>query len=383
MLKLRTRLDWLRSAHAPEYLAAKATYLGEFSVLATLVTALFVASTWVWDTAIDPSATNRVFWLRVLETLGVLALAPLMRANPVGSATRLGLFIVPAFVQVTFIEVLSRLDGGLTYGMGGFIYFFIFVPFMAQAQSLRFNALLLAYIAALPNALVVVRLTEPLNLSVYNAYVWMAYGPVVLMLALVEYLIYQVHKQHHQLKHHADTDGLTGLTNRRTFLERGEGLMANARTLGRPVSILFADVDHFKSLNDRYGHAAGDGVLVEVARRMGACVRSTDLIARFGGEEFVIILPDLDGARAAQVGEAVCRHIASDPIEVTANQQPQGVYVTLSVGSATAEPNELTTLHELIRRADNAAYHAKATGRNSAAAYEASAGTLEETSPPV
>lgn len=365
MLPIKPLLAWLRTVHSPAYRAAKASYLGNFSVLATLVTALFVALTWIWDQAIDPNALPQTFWLRALETLSLLALAPVMRLNPVGWPARIGLFIVPIFVQVTFIEVLSRLAGGLTYGMGGFLYFFIFVPFMAQAQTLAFNASLLAVLGVLPNVLVTLGLSGSLNLSVYNAYVWMCYGPIILMLGLVEYLIYQVHNQHGELKRHADTDALTGLANRRTFMERAHPLMASARALDRPVSVLFADLDAFKSLNDRHGHATGDEVLQVVAQRMAGHVRSTDLVARFGGEEFVILLPDLDAERAGLIADGIRRVIGDEPIGLSDGKR---IKTTVSVGYATAIPEAGIELNELIRIADNGVYKAKEAGRNKAVA---------------
>jgi diguanylate cyclase (GGDEF)-like protein len=367
-LRIKALWAWLKTIHSPTYLAAKGRYLGDFSVIATLITALFVASTWLWDNAIDRQGMQDVIWLRVLQTLSLLALATILRANPLAWPARLGLFLVPAFVQITFIEVLNQLDGGLTYGIGGFLYFFIFVPFISQPQSLRFNALLIGFIAALPNALVLVGINQGLNLPVYNAYVWMAYGPIVLMLALIEYLIYQVHNQHGQLKRYADTDPLTGLTNRRTFLAQGHRLITSARLLNRPVSVLFADLDHFKALNDQHGHAAGDDALREVASRLAQCVRSTDIVARFGGEEFVVLLPDLDNTGAGIVADTICRNIASEPITAGEGQGFQ-LHVTVSVGYATINPDDdMVELDELIRRADDAVYRAKHQGRGHAVA---------------
>ena len=137
----------------------------------------------------------------------------------------------------------------------------------------------------------------------------------------------------------AITDGLTGLHNRRYMEGHLKTLVAQSIRSGRSLSLLVADIDFFKSVNDTYGHDAGDNVLREFAQRFRRNTRGIDLACRLGGEEFVIIMPDTDLARAIQVGERLRATIAAEPFQVTPGQD---LAVTASVGISTLEYQEDT-----------------------------------------
>ena len=158
----------------------------------------------------------------------------------------------------------------------------------------------------------------------------------------------------------AITDGLTGLHNRRYMDSHLRTLVTQSLQSGRALSMLVADIDFFKSVNDTYGHAAGDNVLKEFAQRFRRNTRGIDLACRLGGEEFVIIMPDTDLARAVQVGERLRATIAAEPFQLAPNQT---LSVTASVGVATLECRD-DTPEALFKRADSALYAAKRNGRN-------------------
>ncbi len=158
----------------------------------------------------------------------------------------------------------------------------------------------------------------------------------------------------------AITDALTGLHNRRYMEGHLSTLVAQAIQANRSLSVLVADIDFFKSVNDTYGHDAGDNVLREFAARFRRNTRGIDLACRLGGEEFVIIMPDTDLARAVQVGERLRACVAADPFQVNAETL---LRVTASVGIATLERRD-DTPETLFKRADNALYAAKREGRN-------------------
>jgi two-component system cell cycle response regulator len=175
-------------------------------------------------------------------------------------------------------------------------------------------------------------------------------------------------------KHHADnlkarleesvemaiTDGLTGLHNRRYMEGHLRTLVSQSVQTGSALSLLVADIDFFKSVNDTYGHDAGDVVLREFAQRFRRNTRGIDLACRLGGEEFVIIMPDTDLARAVQVGERLRATIAGEPFAVAPGKE---LSVTASVGIATIEYRD-DTPETLFKRADRALYAAKREGRN-------------------
>ena len=158
----------------------------------------------------------------------------------------------------------------------------------------------------------------------------------------------------------AVTDPLTGLFNRRYLETHIAALAEQARSTGRPLSVLVVDIDYFKSVNDTYGHPAGDTVLREFAQRLRRNTRGIDLICRMGGEEFTVVMPDTSIQRARQVGERVCSCIAAESFRINPATQ---LHVTASVGLATLEhPGE--SMDALLKRADQALYAAKREGRN-------------------
>jgi diguanylate cyclase (GGDEF)-like protein len=158
------------------------------------------------------------------------------------------------------------------------------------------------------------------------------------------------------------TDPLTGLQNRRSLFELGRVEFARARRMKRPFCCMMLDLDHFKRINDEYGHLIGDQVLQEFARRCASSVREVDLVGRYGGEELVILLPETDRATSLQVAERLRRTTAATPIQAFGKE----IAVTVSIGVAAGDENT-TDLETLIARADQAMYIAKHKGRNQVA----------------
>jgi len=158
----------------------------------------------------------------------------------------------------------------------------------------------------------------------------------------------------------AITDVLTGLRTRRFFSAQLPLEIARARRVGTSLAVLIVDVDRFKSINDRYGHPAGDRVLVEVARRLRESVRQADFLARYGGEEFALVVPEASPQELASIGERLRMQVASSPIQVAPETW---IEVTVSVGSA-GYPRHGKTPAELIMTADRALYAAKSQGRD-------------------
>jgi two-component system, cell cycle response regulator len=159
----------------------------------------------------------------------------------------------------------------------------------------------------------------------------------------------------------AITDGLTGLNNRRYADRHLETLAERFGEEGRPFAVAMVDVDHFKKINDTYGHAAGDDVLRALAQRLLGGVRSFDSVARWGGEEFLVILQDVSPEVAAAIGERLRSRVGRSPIALSG--QAAEVPVTISVGIALMQP-EYKDARQLIEAADKALYRAKSNGRD-------------------
>jgi len=154
----------------------------------------------------------------------------------------------------------------------------------------------------------------------------------------------------------AVTDGLTGLFNHRFIFERLEEETAKVARYGRPLSIIMLDIDNFKAVNDTFGHRAGDDVILSVAHAIMACIRKTDVAGRYGGEEFLVLLPETDLASAKVVAEKIRSTVAQLSFEI------KDLAITISAGVAEAQQGE--SYEAFINRADANLYRAKRSGKN-------------------
>jgi diguanylate cyclase (GGDEF)-like protein len=192
-----------------------------------------------------------------------------------------------------------------------------------------------------------------------------AAGALVLGLLLMHWLPQSVRERSRAEQTAADlntlasVDSLTSLFNRRHFETIAQAEWARFQRYGRPLSLLIIDVDHFKSVNDRFGHDAGDLVLKSIGEACNAAKRVTDVAARIGGEEFAMLLPEAPEAAAAQMAERLRQQIAG-LVRTLGGQQVQ---VTVSIGVAGATLST-ASFQLLLKRADEALYRAKESGRN-------------------
>jgi two-component system cell cycle response regulator len=172
------------------------------------------------------------------------------------------------------------------------------------------------------------------------------------------------------LRFAATHDFLTKLLNRAEILACLKRELSRSERDGRPVAVLMADVDHFKSLNDSHGHAAGDAVLKEVAIRLRSDLRAYDLVGRYGGEEFLIVLPNCNVAVASRRADEIRRLVCKDPVVTPFATVP----VTVSIGVTACDLTPSLTVEEVLHQADGALYRAKELGRN---CVQASAAALQ------
>jgi diguanylate cyclase (GGDEF)-like protein/PAS domain S-box-containing protein len=192
----------------------------------------------------------------------------------------------------------------------------------------------------------------------YNTPLVDASGQVSGFVSLVQDITERLNTERtiHYMAHH---DALTGLPNRRLMQDRLNQAIMAARRKQRHVAVLFLDLDRFKVVNDTLGHDTGDFILKDVARRLLSCVREVDTVSREGGDEFVVILPDLERPENARVvADKILEELAR-PVDVGG----QDIHVTPSIGIS-HYPNDATDVHQLLKHADNAMYQAKDAGRN-------------------
>lgn len=183
--------------------------------------------------------------------------------------------------------------------------------------------------------------------------VWRQYAHLVLLRR--ELLVKQ-----DELAQLAERDSLTGLYNRRTFTRLASAELERTERLPQGVGLLMVDLDHFKSINDKHGHPAGDAVLKQVAGLIMASVRASDVAARMGGEEFIVLLPNTDHKGALMAAAKLCQRITQQPLALPGLALP----VTASVGATAMQAGQRVTLDVLYAAADQALYAAKKGGRN-------------------
>jgi diguanylate cyclase (GGDEF)-like protein len=174
-------------------------------------------------------------------------------------------------------------------------------------------------------------------------------------------------KAEEELKKQAITDFLTGLFNRRYFFTLGSKEFSKSIRYHRPMSIAMFDIDFFKKVNDRYGHEAGDEVLISLSKNLKLNSRESDIFARYGGEEFIILMPETDCEQSFLAAERFRKIVQDTPIQVGEDM----INITVSIGiSSCGELDTIKSIDELISKADQALYQAKRTGRNRCVCYE-------------
>ncbi len=294
--------------------------LPERRMLLSVITVMLGAAA-VWFTFFAPHLQSRIIIVHVLLAIliGSGARAVFRRDGPRGRVPR----ITGALFALVTILVLMR--AGLE----------AFWP-IASDQLMR---------------------ATPVNLASIGALLLL---PV---LATVGFLLMCAESAQIQLERMARVDYLTGIYNRRAIDDLAKRAISAARRHGVALAIIIVDLDHFKAVNDEHGHQCGDNALVEAVRRMREIVRSEDLVGRQGGEEFVVVMPDIDLASAQAAAERLRRSFSETPMAIHDGDVPINVALTISIGVAALEPSDQQFSH-LLRRADQALYAAKAAGRN-------------------
>lgn len=327
--------------------------LGAFAAASTLLAP--VIGTLVGQGSAQP------WWLQVLPILALLPLV--MQVQRVRQPNELS---VIALVCMVLLEGAFNLQG--LYAAPGLPWIWpgtLMVPIASAIVWLRrwdFSlGMLLSAVGPLPmlllNSVGLVQLVQ------YFVYMAVAVGTSVVLRSFISNMLIRQFRLEQQLREQATTDGLSGLSSRNYFLERATQALNEAGSKHKPSCLLYLDVDHFKSINDNYGHAAGDAALVALASGLRAHSRPGDLIGRIGGEEFVLVLPGAGLEQARRRAEEM-------RMAVHKIARPDG-WLTVSIGVAECAPGTQITMEQLLARADSAMLQAKHKGRDQVIVAEA------------
>lgn len=313
----------------------------------------------IWDWFVDPNNWLTALWWRLGGVAVIIATGIAQRQSGCNDWA-------PALAKIRFaasiIAVTASLavvNEGFVVGLGGLVAVFFAGPYIAidRRDYLKLNIVPFAVVAAVMWAKDLDRFT------VINAWCFLGLSLAVglLLTRVFEASNRRAFALEEALSREARTDALTGISNRRALDERGLYELRRSTRSGKKTSVILLDIDHFKQINDGYGHTVGDRVIQAVAHMLSTSLRSTDHIGRWGGEEFLVILPETDASEAALLAERMRSAIAILPIL----KQPV-IKATISLGLASTTSQGVTeeAWSELVKAADAALHRAKDEGRN-------------------
>lgn len=350
------------SPATPEFLDAKFQEHRTYTLRMIWMMSIIAVGLWIWDYVHDPMNAESTLKIRLFMGAApaacglALIFLKLSRRSLEWSA-----LAAITFSNTCYFAITTMLNDGMALSPQGYMFFQIAVLLIWQCSS--FSMIITGHMltALYPHIL---GLALPrvgfLHLK-YAIMIW----PTAAACIIAQYYMYIQYENNWQLRQEleqmASYDHLTGLFNRRAFLERATSFLSLiSRHKRPPLSVLMIDADHFKHINDTYGHDMGDRVLRELAGTISSNLRNTDLLCRWGGEEFLSLLPDANRAGAAVLAERLLDAVRSTRID-TGEHGVLTYTVSIGIAELTDTDGDLETL---ICMADNALYQAKEQGRN-------------------
>ena len=311
-----------------------------------------------WDAYVDSGHWRTAFTYRAVGAVLVIAtglfqkLPGQARWLPILARLRLLVALVASALAA------SVLDRGYGFGVAGLVVIILTGTYIAvdSRDLLRINLLIVITLISVM-LLIPLPAFDRIGTAVF---VLLALAASTLLGRIIEVSNRRAYALERELLHDARTDSLTGLANRRAMLERGRVELKRASRSGAPVSVILCDLDHFKNINDKYGHEAGDAALTRSAMVLRRALRESDALGRWGGEEFMAILPGTDARGAAEVAERMRLAIAV----TTFDGLSEGTTISIGVASSEQFQDPGMEWDLLIKEADQRLYRAKREGRN-------------------
>ncbi len=352
------RLRRFPPAVEAEFRSTRITRLAEVNANTFWTIAMIILAFGVWDAYADPEHWRGAFGVRVVGAAAIVATGLFQKMPgkaqwlPFMAKIRLVIAVVTALLAATM------LDRGYGFAVAGAAALILTGPYSAidVRDLLATNVVLVVALAVIMFAVSL----EPFDAIGTAVFVLLAIASSLLLGRVVEASHRREFVLEIELRRDARTDALTGLDNRRAMEERGPIELKRAQRSGAPVSVILCDVDHFKNINDRYGHVGGDTVLRTVATKLRAALRETDVLGRWGGEEFMAVLVDTDSLVARHVAERMRSAVAKTTFEGL----PEGTTISLGVATQHTVVAASSAWDTLVKEADQLLYQAKKEGRN-------------------
>lgn len=312
----------------------------------------------VWDVFVDPEHWRSALAFRAIGSAIVVATG-LFQKLP-GKAHWMPLLAKVRLLTavVTSAAAAATLETGYGFGVAGLIVIILTGPYITAdgRDLLKTN---IAILIALVPVMFAVSLSR-FDMIGTVVFVLLAVGVSTLLGRVLETSNRRAFALERELHREARTDALTGLANRRAMQERGREELKRAKRFGAPVSVILCDLDRFKNINDRYGHEAGDAALVQAAHVLREALRESDALGRWGGEEFIAVLPASTVDGAMEVAERM-------RIAIERTRLPglgQGTTISLGVATRTQIADPVAAWDSMVKEADQSLYRAKREGRN-------------------
>ncbi|MFN3362200.1 MAG: GGDEF domain-containing protein, partial [Pseudanabaenaceae cyanobacterium] len=310
----------------------------------------------LWDYYIDPQTASSTLFVRGLAASFSLTIFALSFLPLLYKFTFLLAYSSALISHLAQAFILVSLNGGLLYGTTALTFFPLVLVTIPPTSRSTLSISALGFFV-IPNGVMWLNKTD--------RFLWLNANIFLLAICLLFYILglltdrarRQRFLLEKSLEKQANQDVLTGVANRRHFLELAQRELALAQRHHKSLSLLLVDIDHFKRINDNYGHPVGDQAIIALAELLLRVVRHTDIVGRFGGEEFAVLLPETDRAGAECVAERLRQAVA----EMVLPLGDAVIQYTVSVGVAVWQGRDM---EHLIRQADDALYQAKHRGRN-------------------
>lgn len=360
MGKFAAYSEFLEIGVGEEYHQKRLDDFRNLSALMFFMGSFFAAGLWEWDYVTDPVGAANTIYLRLLFLPLYFAIG--IAFKRVYNYRNVALIAVGGvlFSEFLLVAIFNRLDSGMTYGIGGFMFYPLISFIGFQGFSIRVTTLYSVLYAAIPQLSAVVGFAVGFQQIHYAVLIW----PAAFLTVLGHLAATQSYRRRYEselaLQRTSNTDAMTGVSNRRSFMPLVHQEMLRCKRFERPLSLIMLDIDHFKAINDTYGHPTGDKVICKLAEVCCLESRQVDCVARLGGEEFAILLAETDLSFAYAVAERIRLAVAALTVKSVDNREFQ---FTVSIGVA-EYPLGDTSVDHLLSAADTALYRAKNSGRN-------------------